>query len=133
MLDLGVAHLIEGTDLHQPYNAITLSRKMHQYFGQFKLFFERIPDAPYTYRIDTFLPPILSRPFPITRALFIHPTIDPPLERLLALHYAIAHILRLSGAGDYIDKILRDMEDGIVREDGSTQLGVLVNLALVAG
>jgi hypothetical protein len=63
--------------------------------------------------------------------LFIHPSIDPPAERLLALHSAIAHILYLSGAGDYIEKILRDMEEGgVVKEDGSTQLGVLVNLAL---
>jgi len=82
------------------------------------------------YRISSFLPPALSRLFPVRRTLFVHPIIDPPSERLLVLHYAIAHILRLSGAGDYINKILEDMEDGMVREDGSTELGVLVNLAL---
>lgn len=132
MFDHGVVHLVEGTDMNRPYNAITLSNKMHQFFGQYKIFFERMPDIPHTYRIGTFLPPLLSRRFPMTRTLLVHPTIDPPSERLLALHCAIAHILRLSGAGDYINKILRDREDGIVRQDGSTPLGILVNLALQA-
>ncbi|KAK0707775.1 hypothetical protein B0H67DRAFT_647917 [Lasiosphaeris hirsuta] len=54
--------------------------------------------------------------------LFVHPTIDLPSERLLALHCVTAHILHLSGADDYIDKILRDMEAGVVRGDGSTEL-----------
>lgn len=132
MFDHGVVHLLEGPDMNRPYNAITLSRNMHKRFGEFKVFFERTPDAdpPNTYRIGSFLPPALSRLFPVTRTLFSHPTIDPPSERLLALHYAIAHILRLSGAGNYISNILRDLEDGIVRSDGSTELGVLVDLAL---
>ncbi len=54
----------------------------------------------------------------------------PPSERLLALHSAIGHILYLSGAGGYIDRILDDIENGSVLENGSTQLGVLVYLAL---
>jgi len=131
MFDLGIVHLIEGTDMHRPYNGITLSLEMHKSFGQYNIFFDPVPNsAPHTYRISTFLPPGLEDSLPTTRTLFAHPTIDPPSERLLALHRAVAHILHLSGAGDYIDKILRDMEDGVVRGDGSTELGVLVNLAL---
>lgn len=68
--------------------------------------------------------------FPVTRTLYTHPSIDPPSERLLALHSAIGHILHLSGAGEYIHVLLRDMEDGVVREDGSTQLGDLLSIAL---
>lgn len=34
------------------------------------------------------------------------------------------------GAGDYVQVILRDMEDGVVREDGSTQLGDMLSVAL---
>ena len=129
MFDLGVAHLIEGPDMNRPYNAITLSLEMHRRFGKYEIFFKSVL-PPHTYRIGSFLPPALSRLFPITRTLFVHPTVDPPSERLLALHCAIAHILHLSGVGDYIDKVLKDMEDGMVREDGSTELGVLVDLAL---
>ncbi|KAK0736708.1 hypothetical protein B0T21DRAFT_411856 [Apiosordaria backusii] len=131
MFDSGVMHMIEGTDMHRPYNAITLSLEMHQRFGQFHIFFERIADAsapPHTYRINSFLP--FSNQFPVTRTLSTHPSIDPPSERLLALHSAIGHILHLSGARDYIQVILRDMEDGVVREDGSTQLGDLLSIAL---
>jgi hypothetical protein len=131
MFDLGVAYLIEGTDMHRPYNGITLSLEMHKSFGQYDIFFDHVPDSPpHTYRIGTFLPPGLEDLLPTTRTLFTHPTIDPPSERLLALHRAVAHILHLSGAGDYINNILRDMEDGVVRGDGSTELGVLVDLAL---
>jgi len=131
MFDLGVVHLIEGPYMNRPYNAITLNLEMHQFFGQYKIFFARIPDTPpHTYQIGTFLPPLVSPLFPITRILFVHPTIDPPSERLLALHCAIAHILHLSGAGYYIDKILRDREHGRVCADGSTELGILVDLAL---
>lgn len=133
MFDLGVAHLIEGVDINRPYNAITLSPWAHKNFGDFKIFFELVSDAdaaPSTYRIGTFRPPALARHLPIVRSLFTHPTIDPPSQRLLALHCAIAHILHLSGAGDYIQKILRDMEDGTIRTDGSTELGLMVDLAL---
>jgi len=52
------------------------------------------------------------------------------LERLLQLYFAIGYIFYLSGAREYINVIFRDMEDGVVREDGSTQLGALVNVAL---
>lgn len=60
----------------------------------------------------------------------MQPSIDPPSERLLALHSAIGHILHLSGAGYYIDRIIDEMEKGVVQQDGSTQLGDLVGLAL---
>ncbi|KAH6635818.1 hypothetical protein F5144DRAFT_591152 [Chaetomium tenue] len=131
MFDSGVMHMIEGTKMHRPYNAITLSLEMHHRFGQFHLFFEHMAGAnvpPHTYRINTFLP--LPNAFPVTRTLLTHPSIDPPSERLLALHSAIGHILHLSGAGDYIHVLLQDMEDGVVREDGSTPLGDLLNVAL---
>jgi hypothetical protein len=129
MFDSGVMHMIEGTDMHRPYNAITLSLEMHQRFGQFHIFFELDADAaPHTYRIDSFVP--FSTRFPVTRTLFMHPSIDPPSERLLALHSAIGHILHLSGAGDYIQVILRDMEEGVVRGDGSTQLGDILRIGL---
>ncbi|KAK3682378.1 hypothetical protein B0T22DRAFT_282134 [Podospora appendiculata] len=133
MFDNGVIYLIEGTDIDWPRNAITLTHDIHQLFGHFDIFFERVADTPpHTYRIGTFLPPFYSNQLPITRTLFTHPSIDPPSERLLALHSAIAHILHLSGAGEYIQAILNDMEKGVVREDGSTQLGVMSTPSLTS-
>lgn len=45
-------------------------------------------------------------------------------------HGVIGRILYLSGAGDYIDDILRDMEEMHIKEDGSTELGHYVRLRL---
>jgi hypothetical protein len=71
-------------------------------------------------------------PLPPTRTLYLseNRTIEPPSPRLLAVHCAIAHILHLSAAGAYIDRILQDAEEHGIRADGSTELGRLVALGL---
>jgi hypothetical protein len=38
--------------------------------------------------------------------------------------------MHLSGAGDYIDKVLRDMEDVNIRGDGTTEIGSITSLRL---
>ena len=70
--------------------------------------------------------------FPVTRSLTLSPhrTVDPLSSRLLGVHRAIALIMNLSGAGEYIERVLRDMEELDVREDGSTHLGYLTGLRL---
>ena len=69
---------------------------------------------------------------PITRELFITSdhSIDPPLPRLLAIHRACCLVMHLSGAGDYVDKVLHDMEEIGVRSNGTTELGSIINLRL---
>ncbi|KAK0631561.1 hypothetical protein B0T14DRAFT_559350 [Immersiella caudata] len=120
MFDLSVTHIIKGAKINRSYNALAMILGMDESFGQHEIFFGRLPPEDHTYRIEIFLPPALARPLPIERTLFKHPAIDPPSERLLALRRANAYILHLSWADDYIDTILSDMEDGIIREDGST-------------
>jgi hypothetical protein len=124
MFDHGAAHLIEGTNIDRPGNAITVTSFMHQWFGNFKVFFEPVEQQVHTYHIDTFSPMILGDVLPVRRTLYLTEsrTIDPPSPRLLAIHNAIAHILHLSAARAYINKILRDLEDQSVREDGSSEL-----------
>ncbi|KAK0703046.1 hypothetical protein B0T26DRAFT_744173 [Lasiosphaeria miniovina] len=116
--DVGVIHLIEGIDI----NAITLSLEMHKFSGTSRSSSSAYISPPF------FL--LAQLQFPLPRTLFSHASIDTRLERLPELHSAIGHVLHLSGAGDYIKVILRDMEDGVVREGWSTQLGALVNAAL---
>ena len=136
MFDSGVAHIIQGPNIDRPFNALTLTPDIHHWFGNFDIFFEPVVSQPGTYRIDSFLEPQLAGDdFPVTRTLYLtdNHTIDPPLPRLLALHSAIAHILHLSAAGDYIDKLLRDMERAEelgAQTDGSTDLGRLVYLRM---
>lgn len=132
MFDTGVLHLIEGPDIDRSRNAITLAPRFHDHFGLFEVFFQPVPEAePHTYRIDSFLPPSMQGLLPITRVLYQTEdrTIDPPSPRFLAIHYAIAHILHLSGAAEYIDQVLDDMEK-VVQPDGSTDLGRFVGLRL---
>lgn len=137
MFDHGVGRLIEGVDIDRPYNALTLTHNIHDLFGNFRIYFEPVPDAePHTYGIESFLrPAFVGGLLPVTRTLFLTDsrTIDPPSRRLLAIHRAISRILHLSAAGSYIDKILRDMEDGGkhgAQADGSTDLGRHVHLGL---
>ncbi|EXL90098.1 hypothetical protein NOF04DRAFT_3415 [Fusarium oxysporum II5] len=132
MFDSGVAHLIEGIDIDRPSNALTLTLSHHVSFGDFRVYFEPVGDTPHTYRIGTFLPPGLAEDVPVTRTLFLteDKSIDPPSSRFLAVHRAIAHILHLSAAGDYIDDILSDVEEFGIRSDGSTDLSRLLKLRL---
>ncbi|KAI1119422.1 hypothetical protein F5Y14DRAFT_395245 [Nemania sp. NC0429] len=135
MFDDGITHLIEGTDIDRPRNALTLAHSMHLFFGGFQVFFEPVsPVDSHTYRICSFLPGFVQRNqgLPVTRTLYLshNRTIDPPSPRLLALHRAIAYILHLSAAGEYIDKLLRDMDGHAVLADGSTELDRLVRLGL---
>jgi hypothetical protein len=133
MFDPGIGHLIDGPKIDSPSNALTLTLDYHRLFGEFQIYFQRT-GIPHQYRIDsTEQSPFLRDPlFPVTRSLTLSPhrTIDPPSARLLDVHRAIAHIMKLSGAGEYIDKVLRDMEELDVREDGSTHLGYLAGLRL---
>lgn len=131
MFDSGVRYLIEGPEIDRPLNALTLRIDLHRQFGDFKVFFEPASDEPHTYRIDS-TRRLKKKMFPITRQLYLTPerTIEPPSPRLLAVHRAICHILHLSGAGSYIDRILRDMEDGAVQTDGSTHLDTILRFKL---
>jgi len=133
MFDHGVVDLIDGNDIDRSRNALTLTHNLHRFFGDFEVFFEPVAGQLHTYQIRSFLPSGITRGLlPVTRTLFLTESriIDPPLPRLLALHRAIAHILYLSAAGTYIDKILDDIERRAVRADGSTELSHVVTLKL---
>ncbi|OJD11710.1 hypothetical protein ACJ73_09490 [Blastomyces percursus] len=136
MFDPGVIHLIEGSNIDRPSNAISLAADLHTCFGLFKLTFEAvdsITSTDHTYTINSSNALVRSSyNLPVTRALLLSPhhTIDPPSLKLLALHRAIARILELSAAGTYIDRIIRDMEEVWVRSDGSAELGRIIGLKL---
>ncbi|KAJ8126456.1 hypothetical protein O1611_g7183 [Lasiodiplodia mahajangana] len=134
MFDVGAAELIRGPEIDRPRNALTLTRDFHQCFGDFQVYFEPVLNRDHVYTVGTHISgDFFFRPaLPITRELYLTPerTIEPPSRRLLAIHCAISHILHLSGAGEYIDKIYRDMEEHGVQADGSTPLGRLVSLAI---
>ena len=133
MFDPGILHWIEGTDIDQPYNALSLSHTFHHHFGSLHVYFEAVPGFENRYTIRS-LQGSPTRPrLPITRDLFTTADhkIDPPMPRLFAIHRACCLIMHLSGAGEYINKVLRDMEDISVRSDGTTELGGIISLRLL--
>lgn len=133
MFDQDVVHLIEGSNIDRPGNAITLTPEFHQLFGGFEVYFEPIDDLPYTYVIESTRRGILrNKIFPVQRTLLLTKTktIDPPSPRLLAVHRAITLILSMSAAGRYIDKILENLDQKEVMADGSTELGHFTRLRI---
>jgi HNH endonuclease len=134
MFDPGIANLIDGEDIDRPFNAMTLTVEMHRLFGALKVYFEPAPpelnkpEHTYIIRTTKSYPWQSSPSFPLERTLLLsqNRTIDPPSRRLLAVHRACALILHLSGAAEYINKILRDEDEGEVKSDGSTELGRIV-------
>ncbi|OAA36887.1 hypothetical protein NOR_07407 [Metarhizium rileyi] len=132
MFDNNITHLINSVEIDRPCNALTLTLSLHRAFGNFDVYFTPIPNRTHTYEIKTFLRTSFHRVLPVTRELYLTTdrNIEPPSPRLLALHCAITHILHLSGAAGYIDKIIRSMDEQIARCDGSTELGQLVQLRM---
>jgi hypothetical protein len=70
--------------------------------------------------------------FPLTRTLFItlNRTIDLLFSRLLAIYRACLLILYLSSAGEFINKVIRDIDEKAVESDGTTELEILTTLRL---
>ena len=133
MFDPGIIHWIEATGIDRSYKALTLNVGLHQRFGSLKLYFEAEPALKHRYTIKTTLPfQVFRLKLPLTRDLFITPdhNIEPPMPRLLAIHRACCLVLHMSGAGEYIDKIIRGMEELSVKSDGTTELGSLVHMRL---
>jgi hypothetical protein len=141
MFDVGVADLIQGPEIDRPLNALTLTHDWHYLFGAFEVYFESEDAKKHVYKNKSHKPTLLEpetyrdpgsgEPYE-TRELYLMEdrAIDPPHPRLLAIHRAISHILHLSRAGEYIDRVYEDLEKHSVKEDESTPLGRLVSLVI---
>jgi hypothetical protein len=46
MFDDGILHLIEGSEIDRPRNALTLTLDFHQLFGNFEVYFEAAAGTP---------------------------------------------------------------------------------------
>ncbi|KOC07174.1 hypothetical protein AFLA70_71g003660 [Aspergillus flavus AF70] len=124
---------ISGWDIDRPFNALTLTKDAHTMFGNFEIAFEHL--GGHTYKIDYVNPQELLSllDLPVTRTLFITPdrSVDPPSVELLKLHYAIARITHMRGAGEYIDNILRRIDQTDERQlsaNGSTPIDHYIRL-----
>jgi hypothetical protein len=126
-------HLCEPVELDRPRNGITMTKNMHALFGQLRWYLEPVPGVEHTYIAQTPLPALRSSlPPPTQRISFAEcPThIDRPHPDLIALHRVASLVVHACGASEYIERVLRDRDEGVVRANGSTHLGALVAIGL---
>ena len=138
MFDPGVVHLISGADIDAPHNELCLIPLTRRLFGDMRIYFEGCDDddaaTPHTYDVKATKPSFVMRALglPWRRTLYGAPdgSVLMPEARLLRIHATCCKMAHLTGAGAYIEKILRDGADNDdeMRANGSFPLGELVSL-----
>ncbi|KAH0537051.1 hypothetical protein FGG08_006121 [Glutinoglossum americanum] len=139
----GMEPLLNGVEIDRPFNAMTLTPDLHQAFGKLEWYLEEDSTEPHAYFFKdspgVHLPAnAMMRPKnDRERVKFISAdNTDLPEPGLLRLHAACAMILGMSGAGDYIEKLLRDEESirsgrcGKELERGDLSLAAMVEWRL---
>lgn len=140
MFHPGVAHTLSGSRIDAPNNALLLQRDLHDEFGKLHLYFDPIEAAPHSYHVrttrGTALPPFLLAPGPAPVVTFTNREAAGvarsvlPCRRLLKLHMACCKMLEMSGAAEYVESFLDDMDElmqrGCLAADGSSPLGALL-------
>ncbi|PPQ69947.1 hypothetical protein CVT25_001991 [Psilocybe cyanescens] len=116
---------LDGPGLHRLENVMTMDASVHLFFDNLEIWFERNENDPiHHYRLET-VEPFLIAGLP-RQIEFTTPDPDQlplPDPRYLALHAACARVAHLSGAGEYIAKILRDLPAvGVLAEDGGSDV-----------
>ncbi|KAI9765469.1 MAG: hypothetical protein M1839_005500 [Geoglossum umbratile] len=131
--------LLDGVEIDKPFNAMTLVVELHHSFGQLRWYLEEEPET-HTYIFKkspgrtAFIPSVFQPQNDRKRVQFVgRNQTDLPSPDLLALHRACAIILGLSGAGEYIDKILRDEETIRLGGCEELELGKLDLVAMEGG
>ncbi|KAF8810920.1 hypothetical protein BYT27DRAFT_7185242 [Phlegmacium glaucopus] len=113
---------LNGANIHRLQNVLTLSVEVHGKFDALKLWFEPT-NKTNTYTVQTPHTRYL-RPSYKPTVTFTTPDEDKlpvPSSEYLAIHAACAKVAHLSGAGEHIDKILREMEDTkVLSKDGAS-------------
>ncbi|GKZ22984.1 hypothetical protein AbraIFM66951_001214 [Aspergillus brasiliensis] len=133
ILDPRITNFIEDQQLDTTVNAITMTPHYHQLFSAFKIYFESTGNPnEYEIRSTTGLSFPHDPELPVVRTLTMNPEcpIDLPSPPLLAVHYAIARIIEVSGAGPYVENSIRNLGERNVRADGSSNLGAVIGFWL---
>ncbi|KAF8239177.1 hypothetical protein L208DRAFT_119564 [Tricholoma matsutake] len=112
---------LNGPKVHSLYNVMTMQKDVHDWFDRLEMWFEAT-NVTNCYRVKAVYDYEYHKlPERITFTTPNHDTLPVPSPKLLALHAACAKVAHLSGAGEYIDKIDRDVEDlGVLSYDGAS-------------
>ncbi|KAJ5686654.1 hypothetical protein N7536_009273 [Penicillium majusculum] len=114
-------------NINDTANAITMSRDLHQSFGQFDFSFEET-SQPHKYRIQNYRPRVQLLRLPRTVIFNCYDQrYDLPHPELLKVHAIIARIFHASGAAEQVNKALRDLgEHCVLAKDGSTDISSML-------
>ena len=136
MFDPGDVGTIDGHDIDRPRNALAMGLQEHKDFGDLLMFLEHMPneESDHRYMVKRFRDPE-ARGVPEGGDIIVlrqspDRSVDMPSQRLLAIHRACVCILHLSAAGDYIEDVLHDYDEGKIRADGSAQVGNMIAMRL---
>ncbi|KAF9062653.1 hypothetical protein BDP27DRAFT_1233257 [Rhodocollybia butyracea] len=104
---------LDGPKIHSLFNVMTLKLTVHDSFDQLMLWFEATHLDPFD--AD------LANISPFTTFTTSEPSLSLPDPALLALHATCAKVAHLSGAGEYIDRVQRDLQHlDVLAEDGGS-------------
>ncbi|KAJ7262645.1 hypothetical protein B0H12DRAFT_1103967 [Mycena haematopus] len=124
-----------GGNVHKHFNILTMGSDLHKAFDRMQFWLEEVPGQTNTYNVCSVGNKIFTlAPPPPPRVTF---AVDPDVEAackadnkpvpalpspsLLAIRAACSRVAHMSGAGEQIDHIFRDLEDtSVMAEDGST-------------
>ncbi|KAF9048385.1 hypothetical protein BDP27DRAFT_1243265, partial [Rhodocollybia butyracea] len=116
---------LDGPKIHSLFNVMTLNLvklAVHNSFDQLILWFEAT-QTPRRYEIKHLDPfdADLANISPFTTFATLEPSLSLPDPALLALHATCAKVAHLSGAGEYIDRVQRDLQHlDVLAEDGGS-------------
>ncbi|KAK0475926.1 hypothetical protein IW261DRAFT_1493671 [Armillaria novae-zelandiae] len=116
---------LNGTGIHRLENILTLSPSLQDFFDQSALWFEAVENQPNTYTIVSTISSVLER-LPSRVVTFTTPNTNVlplPSPAYLAIHAACCRVAHLSGAAEYVEKVLREEEE--IRE----RMGSMCTLA----
>ncbi|KAH9175892.1 hypothetical protein EDB89DRAFT_1903406 [Lactarius sanguifluus] len=132
---------LTGKKIHSLDNVMTLELNMHDSFDQLKMWFEAVARAfsllttvietegpqeglPNTYTMKSTDPVFLAKCKAADCKITLtseYPDLPLPNPDYLEIHAACCRVAHLSGAGEYMDKVLEDLEDTrVLSQDGSS-------------
>ncbi|KAI6012252.1 hypothetical protein EDC04DRAFT_2905058 [Pisolithus marmoratus] len=112
---------LNGPNIHRLENVITMEPSLHHLFDSLQIWFTETAE-PDKYKLEAVDDCLISRsPKYVTFSTPDPQRLPLPSPTYLAIHAACAKVAHLSGAAEYIEKILRRMEDTcVLAEDGGS-------------
>ncbi|KZT06607.1 uncharacterized protein LAESUDRAFT_725698 [Laetiporus sulphureus 93-53] len=125
---------LEGSKIHRLENIMTLTTDIHDMMDCLELWFEEVKDKENCYRIQIRGPDpqlfMKGGDIPSQVQFVAHHNLPLPSPKYLRIHAACCRVAHLSGAAEYLDRVLRDMEELPVLAENGASADVLAHALL---